>query len=99
MFQKKLSYQRNFFLSYNVFQLLEMSYEGGETSFVIVLPKQNDGIRSLIDKLKDPAAFPKARNDMNIVEVEVSIPKFKIETTTDLKEVLQKVSSKNTRIQ
>ncbi|CAB3243946.1 unnamed protein product [Arctia plantaginis] len=75
-------------------KLLEMPYEGGETSFVVVLPKQNDGIESLIEKLKDPAAFPKARSTMHTVDVQISLPKFKIETTTDLKEVLQKVNIK-----
>lgn len=78
--------------SYNVFQLLELSYEGGDTSFVVVLPKQNDGIDSLIEKLKDPAAFPNARGNMYTVDVHVSLPKFKIETTTNLKEILPKVS-------
>ncbi|CAB3243948.1 unnamed protein product [Arctia plantaginis] len=73
-------------------KLLEMSYEGGETSFVIVLPKQYDGIESLIEKLKDPAAFSKARSNMYKENVHVSLPKFKIETTTDLKEVLQRMN-------
>ncbi|CAB3243840.1 unnamed protein product [Arctia plantaginis] len=75
-------------------KLLEMSYEGGETSFVIVLPKQNDSIESLIEKLKDPAVFPKARSNMYTVDVHVSLPKFKIETTTNLKDVLQKINIK-----
>ncbi|CAB3230291.1 unnamed protein product [Arctia plantaginis] len=73
-------------------KLLEMSYEEGETSFVVVLPKQYDGIESLIEKLKDPEAFPKARSNMYTADVHVSLPKFKIETTTDLQAVLKKVS-------
>lgn len=72
-----------------------MSYEGGETSFVVVLPRQNDGIGSLIEKLKDPTAFPKARSNMYTADVHVSLPKFKIETTTDLKKILPKVSIKH----
>ncbi|CAB3243944.1 unnamed protein product [Arctia plantaginis] len=73
-------------------KLLEMPYEGGETSFVVVLPKQNDGIESLIEKLKDPAALPKALSTMHTVDVQVYLPKFKIETSTNLKQVLQKIN-------
>lgn len=69
-----------------------MPYIGGESSFVVVLPKQKDGIKSLIEKLKDPAVFPQARSTMDKVDVHVSLPKFKIETKTNLKEVLEKVS-------
>ncbi|XP_075970412.1 antichymotrypsin-2-like [Anticarsia gemmatalis] len=73
-------------------KFLEMQYEGGETSFVVVLPNQYDGIDSLIEKLKDPAAFTKGLTTMYTCEVEVTLPKFKIETTTDLKKVLSEMN-------
>ncbi|XP_075970413.1 antichymotrypsin-2-like isoform X1 [Anticarsia gemmatalis] len=75
-------------------KFLEMQYEGGETSFVVVLPNQYGGIDSLIEELKDPAAFTKGLTTMGTCEVEVTLPKFKIETTTDLKNVLSKMNIK-----
>ncbi|XP_075970415.1 antichymotrypsin-2-like [Anticarsia gemmatalis] len=75
-------------------KFLEMQYEGGETSFVVVLPNQYDGIDALIEKLKDPAAFTKGLTTMGTCEVEVTLPKFKIETTTDLKIVLSEMNIK-----
>ncbi|XP_050343088.1 alaserpin-like isoform X2 [Nymphalis io] len=73
-------------------QILEISYEGDESSFVIVLPREIDGIYELEEKLKDPSALDKAMNNMRNTEVEVYLPKFKIETTTDLKQVLEKIN-------
>lgn len=72
-------------------QLLELPYEGDETSFLVVLPNEIDGLESLQEKLKDPAALEKAVQEMFFVDVKVYLPKFKIETTTNLKEILQKV--------
>lgn len=72
-------------------QLLELPYEGDESSFLIVLPNEIDGLPALLEKLKDPAVLAKAVAEMNSVEVEVYLPKFKIETTTNLKDVLQAV--------
>ncbi|XP_075970391.1 alaserpin-like isoform X2 [Anticarsia gemmatalis] len=65
-------------------KLLEMPYEGDETSFVVILPNKYDGIDSLIEKLRDPAAFTKGLETMYYTDVRVALPKFKIETTTNL---------------
>nr|XP_026485746.1 alaserpin-like isoform X2 [Vanessa tameamea] len=75
-------------------QILEISYEGDETSFVIVLPHEIDGINDLEEKLRDPSALDKAMNHLKETEVEVYLPKFKIETTTDLKKTLEKIHLK-----
>lgn len=75
------------------FQLLELPYKGGETSLLIVLPNSIDGIHSLVEKLKDPSALNKAVGEMNNQEVNLFLPKMKIETTTDLAQVLKKVRS------
>ncbi|CAH2992081.1 unnamed protein product [Chilo suppressalis] len=72
-------------------KLLEIFYEGDEASFLIVLPNQIDGITSLEEKLKDPSALVKATENMHTTEVDVYLPKFKIETTIDLKDVLEKM--------
>lgn len=73
--------------------MLELPYEGGESSFLIVLPNQIDGIELLENQLEDPTLLNEAVGKMYNAEVDVYLPKFKIETTIDLKDVLTKVSS------
>lgn len=75
-----------------MFQIIELEYKGGETSLIIALPNKIDGIHKLIEKLKNPDALNKAIDAMSTQEVLVYLPKFKIETTTDLVDVLEKVS-------
>ncbi|GBP43732.1 Alaserpin [Eumeta japonica] len=73
-------------------QLLEIPYEGDEASFLIVLPNDIEGLPALEQKLKEnPALLTEASQQMYSRELEVFLPKFKIETTIDLKEVLQKI--------
>ncbi|MEE5434554.1 serpin family protein, partial [Streptococcus pneumoniae] len=72
-------------------KLLEIPYEGGEATFLVVLPNTIDGITALLEKIRDPSALEKATQNMYTTEVDVYLPKFKIETTINLKEVLQKV--------
>ncbi|XP_045513716.1 alaserpin-like isoform X2 [Pieris brassicae] len=72
-------------------KILQMFYEGDEASMVLVLPNEIDGINKLEEKLRDPSALNRAISSMYSTEVEVTIPKFKIETTTNLKDVLSKM--------
>lgn len=44
-----------------------MPYKGEETSVVIVLPYQIDGLDSLIDKLKDTGAFSNSKPQMVVI--------------------------------
>ncbi|XP_075970380.1 antichymotrypsin-2-like isoform X6 [Anticarsia gemmatalis] len=73
-------------------RFLEMMYAGDETSFVVVLPDEVDGVDALIKKLEDPAALTRGLQTMSYQNVVVQLPKFKIETTTDLKKVLQNMN-------
>lgn len=72
-----------------------MEYEGGETSFVVGLPNKIDGIDEIIEKFKDPLAIHQALKDMKYEKVKVYLPKFKIETTSDLGHVLEQVINYN----
>ncbi|GBP43728.1 Alaserpin [Eumeta japonica] len=75
-------------------KLLEIPYEGDEASFFIILPNEVEGLPALDRKLEEnPALLIEASQQMFSSEVEVYLPKFKIETTTDLKEVLKKADS------
>ncbi|XP_072941009.1 antichymotrypsin-2-like [Epargyreus clarus] len=73
-------------------KLLEMDYVGEQSSMLIVLPDEVDGLEALMEKLKDLSILDSETKKMFEVEVAVSLPKFKIETTTDLKETLKKMN-------
>ncbi|XP_075970393.1 alaserpin-like isoform X2 [Anticarsia gemmatalis] len=73
-------------------KFLELPYVGEETSFVVVLPDEVDGVDALIKKLEDPAAFTRGLQTMSTQDVVVALPKFKIETTTNLKQALQNMN-------
>ncbi|KAM3962958.1 antitrypsin isoform 2-T2 [Aphomia sociella] len=75
-------------------KLLQLPYEGDEASFLIVLPNEIDGLPALEEKLKDPSLLEKAIKNMHSLEVEVFLPKFKIETQTNLKDALQNMDVK-----
>ncbi|CAH0727840.1 unnamed protein product, partial [Brenthis ino] len=75
-------------------QILELPYEGNEMSFVVILPRDVDGINELEEKLKDPSVLDRALNDLKRETVVVHLPKFKIETKTDLVNVLENMNVK-----
>lgn len=61
----------------------------------MILPKEIDGLDTLVDKLKDPSALELATSKMGTFRVDVFLPKFTIETKTDLENVLKDVSTVN----
>ena len=71
-------------------QILEMKYTNQNVSMVIILPRKRTGIEELEKKLVD-VDLSTITQKVRQVEVEVSLPKFKIETTMDLKGVLEKM--------
>ncbi|CAG4937214.1 unnamed protein product [Colias eurytheme] len=75
-------------------KVLEMMYVGGEASMVIVLPNKINGLTNVVKKLKDPNALNRALQTTQNVKVDVQIPKFKIETTTNLRDILEKLGVK-----
>lgn len=73
------------------FQIIEIPYLGGETSLIVVLPHEVDGIKELQEQLKDPFVLGNELSQMKEKELDLYLPKFKIETTIDLKDALEKV--------
>ncbi|XP_068202286.1 leukocyte elastase inhibitor-like [Palaemon carinicauda] len=63
--------------------LLKMNYQGSRLSMVIVLPKERDGLAALEEKLAT-ANLNELDKKMYNVEVEVTLPKFKLEESLDL---------------
>lgn len=71
-----------------------MEYQGGQASMVIVLPDEVEGLRSVLQKLASGHNIMTDIEDMRSTELDIVIPKFKVETTIDLKKMLPKVSFK-----
>ncbi|XP_073953658.1 leukocyte elastase inhibitor-like [Choristoneura fumiferana] len=77
-------------------RLLQINYEGNEASMVIVLPDEVEGLGSVLQKLAS------GHNIMDDIEkmspkqyLDIAIPKFKVETTINLKELLPKLGVKS----
>ncbi|XP_048005080.1 antichymotrypsin-2-like isoform X2 [Leguminivora glycinivorella] len=75
-------------------QLLEMPYEGEEASMLIVLPKDVEGLDAVLKQLATEVDLVQEMQSMISTKVQVTIPKFKIETEIDLKELLPKLGIK-----
>ncbi|XP_013141332.1 PREDICTED: antichymotrypsin-2-like [Papilio polytes] len=71
--------------------ILELPYIGDETSLYIILPNKVEGINEVLENLKDFSVLEKALNNLHKKSAEISIPKFKTETKTNLKEILQQI--------
>lgn len=72
-------------------QILELPYANRNISMIIVLPNKRNGIADLEEKLAG-TDIAQLTSNMYKPEVEVSLPKFKIEQTIDLKDSLTEVS-------
>lgn len=68
--------------------ILEMPYAGGELSMIWLLPEADDGLPTLETKLSADALM-RWRGASEMVEVEVSVPRFRLEPPTiEIKELL-----------
>lgn len=71
-------------------KLLELPYENRELSLLIILPNQRNGIQGLESKLSS-VDITSLTSGMYSAEVNVALPKFKIESKIDLKDALKEV--------
>lgn len=85
--------QRTFRLILYNSQLLDIPYIGEEASMLIVLPQEIEGLNDIMVKLATGHDLFADVEKMYKTTVRVTIPKFKIETTIDLKKLLPKVRS------
>ncbi|RVE50397.1 hypothetical protein evm_004934 [Chilo suppressalis] len=76
-------------------QLLEMPYENNGASMVIILPEEKNGLDSLLQKLAEGYDLLEDLSanllQNSVMEVRVTIPRFKIETEIDLGVLLPKI--------
>lgn len=86
----KESEQLNYYASDELdAQILEIPFQGEEATMTFVLPNQKDGIALLERQIEKALITPKYTQEF----VQVVLPKFKIESTINFKDVLQKVGS------
>ncbi|KAI5632540.1 serpin (serine protease inhibitor) domain-containing protein [Phthorimaea operculella] len=77
-------------------QLLEMPYLKNEASMLIILPNEIEGLNGVLQKLADGVDLMMTElKKMRRREVYVSLPKFKIETSLNLNELLPKIGIKS----
>lgn len=71
-------------------QILELPYSNKDISLIIILPNERNGIAELEEKLAG-TDLTKITENMFKPEVQVALPKFKIEKTIDLEDALTKL--------
>ncbi|XP_020793375.1 neuroserpin [Boleophthalmus pectinirostris] len=77
-----------------VYQVLEMPYEGEDMSMMIILPRQEVPLATLEPIIRAPLLEEWA-NNVKRQKVEVYLPKFKVEQSIDLKDLLQELGVKS----
>ncbi len=71
-------------------QIIELPYEGGDFSMVVLLPVSKDGLLGL-EAYISPARLKDWFSKLNREEVEVALPKFKFETRYYLRDSLKEM--------
>jgi serpin B len=71
-------------------QVLEMPYAHGDIAMDIILPKAKDGLGAVEGKL-DGTGLVKLLGTMKRASVDVAMPKFKVKTTVEMKEMFKKL--------
>ncbi|KAG8581150.1 hypothetical protein GDO81_007574 [Engystomops pustulosus] len=73
-----------------VYQVLEMPYEGDELSLMLLLSRQEVPLATL-EPLVKASLIDEWANSVKKQKVEVYLPRFKVEETVDLKDVLSRL--------
>jgi len=67
---------------------VELLYQGGDVAMQIILPNEKDGLAEMEQKLR---TFDLSTIQFTKTKVALSLPKFKLETTIDLKKIYMKM--------
>lgn len=76
-------------------QALEIPYQGGKTSMVVLLPDDVEGLSYLGEHLSADALAELLRNLSVSPEIQLSLPKFKVEQSIDLEDSLKALGVKD----
>jgi len=71
-------------------QVIELPYQNQNISMVVILPSIENNISNLVQELNDTTC-QSYLNSLTKVEVNLSLPKFKVETTYDIDRSLKKM--------
>ncbi|KAH7973217.1 leukocyte elastase inhibitor [Rhipicephalus sanguineus] len=74
---------------------LEIPYRGGKASMVILLPDKCDGLSQLEEGLTAEKLSSLLKNFILVHDVDLFLPKFKLEQSIDLKETLSSIGIKD----
>jgi len=69
------------------FQFLQLPYKKSDLQMIIILPKENTSLLQ-VQKLLNPTLFADALKNAANIKVTVSLPRFKLLETMDLKKIL-----------
>ncbi len=88
----KLMYQKSAFkyLENNNYQAIELPYSGDDLSMVVLLPKRESSLKQMLQSLNIKELDTQLRTLKN-QKVELWLPKFKLETSYELKDVLMQM--------
>ncbi|XP_077648450.1 serpin B4-like isoform X2 [Urocitellus parryii] len=89
-FKKELTTEAKFWQNKDVqAKILEIPYKGNDLSMVLLLPNDADGLQELEDKLTAEKLMEwTSPGSMEMTNVNVRLPRFKVEETYDLKTML-----------
>uniref|UniRef100_A0AC35FU01 Serpin domain-containing protein n=1 Tax=Panagrolaimus sp. PS1159 TaxID=55785 RepID=A0AC35FU01_9BILA len=71
-------------------QIVGLPYKGGEFKMYILLPREKYGLQKLIETV-NPDVLIQILSKLVVTRVRVKLPQFKIESSFDVKETLQKL--------
>lgn len=86
-----------FFAGYSEYlnsHIIELPYEGEETSMVIVLPEERDGIYKLKNKLNYQELYV-ILSEIEFQMVRLSLPKFSLRSRYDMEDILKEMGMKD----
>jgi serpin B len=75
------------------YQAIELPYSGDDLSMVVLLPKQNSSLEQLVKSL-NAKELDKNLRALKLQEVKLWLPKFKLETSYELVDVLRTMGMK-----
>lgn len=93
--QVKLMNIKGFYMygEYQGFQMIQLPYLGREYAMYVVLPPEGADVNKLLSKM-DATAYAAAMDMLSQQEVRLFLPRFKVETSMNLNESLQRMGIK-----
>lgn len=93
--QVKLMNTKGFYMygEYQGFQMIQLPYLGREYAMYVVLPPEGADVNKLLSKM-DATAYAAAMDMLSQQEVRLFLPRFKVETSMNLNESLQRMGIK-----